>query len=93
VIAVAFRRHWGNKKGGRPQQFMFFPVTFMIAFGAIGILIFLAATRTGIFQGKIKQRGLSLYYQGVKRMIDSENLAVITENEDEEGGEKPPAAD
>ena len=75
---------------------MLFSVTFIIAFGAIGILVFLAATRTGVFQTKIKQRGLSIYSQGVKRMIDSGDLVVITENqdeEDEEGGETPPAAD
>ena len=62
-------------------------------FGAIGLVVFWTATLAGVFQSKIKQNGLTVYFQGVKRMVDSGELVVVTEKDGEEGEEQSAAAE
>ena len=69
---------------------MLFSVTMILVIGTVGVLVFMTAARSGVFQRKIKQNGLAVYSQGVKRMVDSGELVFVKEKESEEGekGEK-----
>lgn len=69
---------------------MLFSVTMILVFGTVGVLIFMTAARAGVFQRKIKQNGLAVYSQGVKRMVDAGELVVVKEKEDEESDESEP---
>jgi hypothetical protein len=44
----------GELKLGRPHQSMLYSVMFIIVFGAIGLVVFLTATRAAVLQRKIK---------------------------------------
>ena len=82
---------------------MLFSVTMILIIGTVGVLVFMTATRSGVFQRKIKQNGLAVYSQGVKRMVDAGELVVVEEKEGEEaekgeeaeqgGGKAAPAAE